>query len=88
MVIETFRSEDTKAIYAKAREQGRGMPEGLQTVHSWVSANLNRCFQVVICDDVAKLQSWVAHWSNFIQFEIVPVTSGKETSDLLLSNPN
>lgn len=86
MIVETFRSEDAKAIYMKARDQGRGMPEGLQSVHSWVSANLEHCFQVVVCDHVAALQSWVAHWSDLIQFEIIPVISGKETSDLLLNN--
>ncbi len=83
MVIENFRNQDAKAIYARFGQKGRMMPEGLGFVGSWVSADLGRCFQLMEADNVALLQRWVVEWSDLIEFEIVPVVSGKETADAL-----
>lgn len=83
MVIEKFRDQDAKPVYRRFREKGRLLPEGLTFVSSWVAADLGRCFQVMECDDIALLQRWVARWSDLVEFEIVPVTAGKETSDAL-----
>ncbi|MCG8371396.1 MAG: DUF3303 domain-containing protein, partial [Proteobacteria bacterium] len=64
MVIESFRDSDAEAVYRHFREKGRQLPEGLEFVDSWVTADLGRCFQVMACDDVALLQQWVAAWSE------------------------
>ena len=56
------------------------MPDGLTYVSSWVSADLDRCFQVMETDDIALLQRWVAEWSDLTGFEIVPVLPGKDTA--------
>lgn len=80
MVIERFRGQDALAIYRRVREQGRMMPDGVEFVDSWVSADLGRCFQLMRCDDVALLQRWIAGWTDLVAFEVVPVTSGTETS--------
>jgi hypothetical protein len=79
MVIETFRNQDAKAIYARLQAKGRGLPEGLAFESSWVSADLGRCFRIMACDDVTLLQRWVSEWSDLIAFEIVPVTPGSAT---------
>jgi hypothetical protein len=34
-------------------------------------------------DDVTRLQSWVAEWSDLAAFEIVPVAPGKDTAEAL-----
>jgi Protein of unknown function (DUF3303) len=83
MVIEHFRNQDAKAVYARFREKGRLMPEGISFVASWVAADLGRCFQVIECEDVTLLQRWVAEWADLVRFEIVPVTLGKETAAAL-----
>jgi hypothetical protein len=79
MVIEKFRDRDAKAVYRRFRERGRGAPEGLRYVDSWVEANFDRCFQVMECDDARLLQEWVAFWGDLVEFEIVPVVSSAET---------
>ena len=79
MVIERFRNRDAKAVYRRFRDQGRGMPEGLRYVNSWIEANFDRCFQLMECDDARLLQQWVAVWSDLIEFEIVPVVPSAET---------
>ncbi len=83
MVIERFRNQNAKAVYHRFREQGRLAPDGLNYVGSWVEASLDRCFQLMECNDVALLQQWVVQWSDLVAFEIVPVVSGKETAEAL-----
>ena len=83
MVIERFRNQDALAVYRRFREKGRQMPDGLAFVGSWVSADVDRCFQLMECDDVTLLQRWVAAWSELIAFEIVPVAPGKDTAAAL-----
>jgi hypothetical protein len=80
MVIERFRDQNAKAIYARFREKGRMTPEGLSVHGSWIEANFDRCFQLMECSDVRLLQEWVTHWSDLAEFEIVPVAPSKETS--------
>jgi hypothetical protein len=79
MVIERFKDRDAKAVYRRLREQGRGAPDGLRYVDSWIEANLDRCFQLMECGDARLLQQWVACWSDLVEFEIVPVVPSSET---------
>jgi hypothetical protein len=85
MVIERFRNQDAKAVYQRFQRQGRLAPDGLSYVGSWVEASLDRCFQLMECDDVVLLQQWVAQWSDLVSFEIVPVVSGKDTAQAFSS---
>jgi len=63
-VIERFKNRDARAVYARAREQGRMLPEGLGYVVSWVETNFDRCFQVMECDDERLLHEWADRWSD------------------------
>ena len=79
MVIERFRNRDAKAVYRKFRAEGRGLPDGLSYVGSWIEANFDRCFQLMECEDARLLQQWVTFWSDVAEFEIVPVVPSAET---------
>ena len=59
------------------------MPAGLKFVSSWVTADMSRCFQLMETDDVTLFQQWVAEWCDLGEFEILPVVTGKETSEAL-----
>ena len=83
MVIERFRNRDAKAVYHRLRERGRGTPDGLRYVGSWVEANFDRCFQIMECDDARLMQQWVAAWSDLIEFEIVPVVASAEVREAI-----
>ena len=78
MVIETFRNGDALSAYRRFRDDGRGAPDGVEYVGSWIEASLNRCFQLMETDDVGLLQQWVAFWADLVEFEIVPVATSKE----------
>jgi hypothetical protein len=83
MVIETFRNQNGKAVYRKLRDGGRGLPDGLKFVSSYVTADLGRCFQLMETDDVTTFQRWIADWSEVVEFEVVPVVEGKTTRAVL-----
>ncbi|MFW9995541.1 MAG: DUF3303 domain-containing protein [Candidatus Odinarchaeota archaeon] len=83
MVIEKFKNRDALAVYRRARDQGRMIPDGLRYVDSWVEVNFDRCFQLMECNDFRLLQEWVIQWNDLVEFEIVPVVSSKETSELI-----
>ncbi len=82
MVIERFKDRDPAPIYARLREQGRSLPDGLHYVESWVEANFDRCFQLMECDDALALQRWVLQWRDLVECEIVPVSPAKAVREL------
>ena len=50
MVVERFKNRDAKAVYRRFRDHGRGAPDGLKYVGSWIEASFDRCFQLMECD--------------------------------------
>lgn len=83
MVIERYKNRDAKAVYRRAREQGRMLPEGLKYIDSWVETNFDRCFQLMECDDARLFQQWVIHWQDLVEFEIIPVVASKEATETI-----
>ncbi|MET7418720.1 DUF3303 family protein [Dactylosporangium sp. NPDC005555] len=80
MVIERFKDGQARPVYDRARERGRLMPDGLRYVDSWVEANLARCFQLMECDDLTLLTTWIAAWSDLVDFEVVPVVTSAQAA--------
>jgi hypothetical protein len=83
MVIERFRNGDARAVYRRFRDKGRMMPDGLQYIGSWVEASLDRCFQLMECDDPRLFQQWIAQWQDLMEFEIIPVVPSKEAAETI-----
>lgn len=82
MIIEDFKG-DPVPVYRRFRDQGRLAPEGLRYVHSWVTQDLQRCYQVMECDDPALLQQWIDCWKDIVDFEAVPVVPSSEAADAM-----
>ncbi len=84
MVIERFRDNDMIPVYRQLRESGRGMPEGLRYVDSWIEPGFGRCFQLMECSDARLLQEWVLHWRGTgMTMEMVPVVTSAETQKVV-----
>lgn len=84
MVIEKFRDQDMVPIYRHLGDQGRGLPDGLEYVDSWIEPNFARCFQLMRCADAKLFQQWALHWRGFgVELEIVPVVPSKETREVV-----
>jgi hypothetical protein len=82
VVIERFRDRAAKPVYDRASEGGRMMPDGLRYVDSWVEANFARCFQLMECDDLSLLMTWISRWSDLVDFEVVPVVTSSEAASI------
>lgn len=80
MVIERFRNDSAAIVFARAREHGRQLPTGLSYVDSWVTESFDRCFQIMETEDPALFEPWVAAWSDFVDFEIVPVMASAQAA--------
>jgi hypothetical protein len=53
-------------------------PDGLRYLGSWITEGLDRCYQVMECDDPALLQQWMARCEDLIEFEVIPVVTSAE----------
>ena len=80
MIIEHFRNGDPAPVYRRFRERGRLAPEGLRYIQSWVTDDLQHCYQVMECDDRALLDEWMAQWADLTDFEVLPVISSAEAA--------
>lgn len=83
MVVERFKRGQTQAVYRRFQERERLMPEGLTYIDSWVSANGERCFQLMECDDLRLFQEWTLQWHDLVEFDIIPVVASQETTAIV-----
>ena len=84
MIIEDFRG-DPGAVYRRFRDRGRLAPAGLEYLSSWVTSDLQRCYQLMACDDRGLLDQWMEEWQDLVAFEVVPVISSAEAAAAVLS---
>ena len=79
MIVEDFKG-DPVSVYRRFREHGRLAPDGLRYVNSWVAADLQKCYQVMECDDRRLLDGWMEHWKDLMDFEVIPVVTSAEAA--------
>ncbi|MEL7243166.1 MAG: DUF3303 family protein [Cyanobacteria bacterium J06573_2] len=78
MVIEKFKDDKAKEVYYRYQQKGRMLPDGLKYIDSWVEVNLNRCFQLMECDDLTLFQKWILEWQDLVEFEVIPVVTSQD----------
>ena len=78
MVIEHFKHQDPVPVYRRFRDQGRMTPKGLEYVSSWVDTKLERCYQVMETSDPELMAEWIAHWSDIVDIDVIPVMSSAD----------
>jgi len=81
MVIEQFKSGDSGAVYERFHKNGRMLPEGLSYLDSWVDLNSGRCFQLMETENPQLFDTWIACWSDLVQFEVIPVVTSAEAAE-------
>jgi hypothetical protein len=79
LVVEHFKG-DPAAVYRRFRDHGRMAPDGLHYVNSWVTDDLQRCFQIMECDDPSLLRQWMDQWSDLVAFEVLPVLTSADAA--------
>ncbi|MGD0297052.1 MAG: DUF3303 family protein [Bryobacteraceae bacterium] len=85
LVIEHFRNGDEAPVYRRFREQGRLAPEGLRYISSWVTEQMDRCYQLMETEDRTLLDQWMANWNDLLEFEVHPVISSQEVAEKMLA---
>jgi len=83
MIVEHYRNDDAVPIYRRFRERGRLAPEGLTYVSSWVDDDLRICYQLMETDDRALIDEWISHWTDLVEFEVVPVITSAQAAVLV-----
>lgn len=78
MVVEHFRDGNAVPVYRRFREQGRLAPAGLSYVASWVTSDLQRCYQVMECDRRELLDQWIIAWRDLVDFEVIEVMTSAQ----------
>ncbi len=71
MVVETI--QDVDAVGERFRRQGRMLPANVQYLDSWMSAEGDRCYQLMEAPSQAELDEWARRWDDLGSFEIIPV---------------
>ena len=79
MIVEDFKG-DPASVSRRFRERGRLAPDGLRYVNSWVTADLQKCYQVMDCDNRILLDAWMEQWKDLVDFEVIPVVSSTEAA--------
>jgi hypothetical protein len=83
MVIERFKDAGAVAVYRRAKEQGRMLPDGLEYVSSWVDPDFTICFQLMKTEDEVLFAQWMSNWSDLVDFEIIPVRTSAEAFQVI-----
>lgn len=78
MIIEDFRDGDPLPVYRRLRDRGRQQPEGLLYRGSWITRDLERCYQVMECEDPDLLEQWMSRWRDVMRFQVIPVITSAE----------
>lgn len=78
MIIERFRNRDPLPVYRRFRNEGRLAPDGLSYISSWVTLDMDRCYQLMECEDRQILDGWIARWSDLVDFEVIPVVTSAQ----------
>jgi Protein of unknown function (DUF3303) len=83
MVVERFL-RGARPVYERLQEGGRGLPQGVVYIDSWVDQDLGRCWQLMEVDDSEALRTWMAAWGDLVSFEVVPVVTSREAKQRAL----
>ncbi|HJQ97448.1 MAG TPA: DUF3303 family protein [Candidatus Polarisedimenticolaceae bacterium] len=84
VVVERFRPGKADEVYRRFRERGRMAPADVRYVASWVDLGYERCFQVMEAADESRLAEWMRHWTDLVDFEVIPVRTSEDAAAAVL----
>ena len=73
-----------KTLYQRFEEKGRMLPDGVKYIDSWISEDVTVCYQLMESSTKEKLQQWIEHWKDLVDFKIIPVISSAEAKKKVL----
>lgn len=85
MIIERFHPGKVKELYRRFDEKGRLLPTGVTYMNSWIDEKVETCFQVMESESLDKLLTWIHHWEDLAEFEIIPVITSAQAKEKVFS---
>jgi len=73
MIIERFEPDNLTAIYDRLNQKGRGLPDGLYFIDSWLTADNSCVYQLMETANESLFDLWFEYWSDLVSFEIIPL---------------
>ncbi|MBF0546541.1 MAG: DUF3303 family protein [Candidatus Riflebacteria bacterium] len=73
MVIENFKPGKTDEIYARFKEKGRMLPQGLKYLDSWITVDRKQCFQLMEAENIELFEEWINNWKDLTDFQVFSV---------------
>ena len=81
MIIERFKPGKVKEMYKRFEEKGRMLPIGVSYINSWINEEVTVCYQVMESESREKIDEWITHWSDLIDFTIIPVITSVQAKE-------
>ena len=81
MVVEHFHQGCPEKVYDRFHAKGRMLPEGLDYIDSWLSADRNTCFQLMQTESFPLFQQWTENWEDLVRFEIIELGEKPDKSE-------
>ena len=83
MIVERFRTRGARAVYRRAIEKGRMMPDDIRYVSSWVDLDFTICWQLMEAEKQEDLDPWLDKWRDLVDFDVIPVRTSAEAFEVI-----
>lgn len=83
MTIWTIKPDHMGSARERFQQTGAPPPEGVKMVGRWHDVAGGRGFNIAETDDATAIAKWCQQWADLLDFEIVPVMTDKQLSEVL-----
>ncbi len=78
-----YSTENRDAVHQRFRETGGVPPRGVKMLGRWHGAEGNGGFFVAETDDPGALARWLQDWTDLVAFEVAPVLTDEQFSEVI-----
>lgn len=78
-----YSTDHRDTVRPRFKETGAPPPPGVDMLGRWHNAAGNGGFFLVETDDPVALARWLQEWTDVIDFEVVPVVTDEQVSEVI-----
>jgi len=83
MITYSFRPEYRNTVQARFKETGGGPGPGVKMLGRWHCVAGHRGFVLAEGSDAVAIGKWMQEWTDFLCFEVLPVTNDEDVMKVL-----
>ena len=80
---DRYSTANRDAVHRRFLETGGAPPAGVSMLGRWHCAEGNGGFFLAETDDPAALARWLQDWTDLIDFEVTPVLTDEQFSEVI-----